>query len=169
MSRIKKYLGVVILICLCSCHSNESNYRQAYDIAVQSEGAGLDSIVYSKIKEEAKPKIKVVNGDSIRTRTEILSVVGEDNLSVRQLQEFNVVVGQYKMLFNAKSHCNRLREMSYDAFLLQTMEAVYYVAIGATDTLQDAALLVKQYKKECSGQYVGLDEPIVLIIPKIVR
>lgn len=163
MKYTKSIAIISIVAALSSCHSNENNYKQAYQIARQSDMQGVDSVVYNKIREEAKPAMTIVGGDSIRTRTEILSVVGENGISVRPIHEFNVVVGQYKMAFNAKSHCNRLIERGYDAFLLQTVESVYYVAIGATDTLEDAAVLVNRYKKECPGQYVGFDEPIVEI------
>lgn len=146
---------------LVACHSNVNNYRQAYETALQNDRGNLDSTIYDKIRLEAKPSLSIVDGDSIRTRTEALAPV--ENAKMTELREYNVVVAQYKMLFNAKSHRDRLLGLGYKAFLLQTAEPLYYVAIGATNSLPEAAKLIRKYKKECPGQYVGMDEPVVEI------
>lgn len=164
---MNKYMvPIVVVFCLVmisACHSNENNYRQAYELAQQNQMGDIEPTIYNKIREEAKPSIMIIGNDSVRTRTEALSVVGDAGYSVRPLQRYNVVVGQYKMLFNAKSHRQRLLDLGYDAFLLQTGEPLYYVAIGSADEIEDAISLVKKYNKECSGQFVGIDEPVIEI------
>lgn len=156
-------LFITFAFIMSACHSNVNNYRQAYETALQNDRGDLDPTIYNKIRMEAKLAVTIVNGDSIRTRTEALSPVREEGDADRKLQEFNVVIGQYKILFNAKSHRDRLKNMGYDSFILQTGEPLYYVAIGALDSLEEASEIIRKYKKECPGQYVGMDEPMVEI------
>ena len=123
-------------IALTSCKTTVDNYQAAYDIAKQKHQGDLDDEIYAKIKAEEAPKVTVVNGDSIRTKVEPLS--------------------------RLNAHIEQLIEQGYIAFLLKNTESQFYVVAEAFDDIDEAAKFVKAFEKKHSGQYVGVEQPVVI-------
>ena len=52
---MNKYMvPIVVVFCLVmisACHSNENNYRQAYELAQQNQMGDIESTIYNKIRE----------------------------------------------------------------------------------------------------------------------
>ena len=149
-------------IALTSCKTTVDNYQAAYDIAKQKDQGDLDNEIYAKIKAEEAPKVTVVNGDSIRTKVEPLSRLNPDGSRTAPSQKFNVVVGVYKIRVNANAHVEQLIEQGYKAFLLKNTESQFYVVAEAFDDIDEAAKFVKAFEKKHSGQYVGVEQPVVI-------
>ncbi len=58
---------------MTSCKTNEANYRSAYEIAREKANNGLDSTIYNRIRNEARPSVISINGEEHPMRTEIVS------------------------------------------------------------------------------------------------
>lgn len=147
---------------LAACHTSEENYKAAYDIAKQKERDGLDDQTYELIQEEKESQFSIVGNDTVKTETEHFAIVENDDTTV-VVKKYNVAVGKYKMLVNAKAHRNRMRSNGFDSFLLMTGTPVYYVVIGTFDTLEEAALMSGKFEKEHPGQFVGMTRPTIAI------
>lgn len=134
-------MPIMALLLLASCKTTEQNYREAYEAAKQKERAGLDSEVYSKMQQEAMPKVVAVESQEVRMLTANVSVVqglGETG----RLQRYNVVTNQFKQLFNAKTMRQRLVGLGYNAFVVSTSDPLYYVVADSfTDQKEAEALL----------------------------
>ena len=132
---------LLVLAVLAGCKTNENNYRQAYETARQKEQAGLDTIVYNKIRNEARPAEININGENVRMTTVNVTVVngfGETS----QLRRYNTVVNQFRQSFNAKAMTKRLKDNGYNAFIIQTSEPIYYVVAGSFDNKEEALTML---------------------------
>lgn len=121
------------------CKTSEENYRRAYDVAKQKqvESAGGETI-YNAIRREATGSETVVNGDSIRLRSEYVTVTKDCAPGPKALKRYNVVVGQFKQLFHARSLMTRMKDAGYEStFVAQTREPYYYVIAVASDSVAD--------------------------------
>ncbi len=143
----KILLPILSLIALVGCKTNENNYRQAYEIAQQKERAGLDSTVYDKIRQEARPLTVDVNGESVRMMTQNVSVVPSYG-DASQLKRYSVVANKFHQSFNAKAMMHRLQDNGYKAFLLQTSDPVYYVVVGSFDSKEEATFLLRELEAD---------------------
>lgn len=140
-------IPILTLAILSGCKTNENNYRQAYETARQKESAGLDSTVYNKIRNEARPTKYNINGENIGMTTINVSVTkgfGEPS----QLKHYSIVVNQFRQSFNAKAMTKRLKDNGYDAFIVQTSEPVYYVVAGSFDSKEDALTLLHSLRAD---------------------
>ncbi len=163
MMRRKAIYGIMLVmaIALASCHSNEANYRAAYEKArervVERMPEGLDEETYALIRAEQDRNIEVVNGDSVMIVRKFCNLTDEkSNIAKR----YNVVVAQFKQIFNAKSMRDRLhKEHGYPSYLLfDSREAVYYVIVKAFDEKDVAVAFLKDLEK---------NNQITVLIPKL--
>ena len=132
-------LAATLLMLLTACHSNEANYKAAYDKAraKQSETIGEEDRL--RIEAERKRHIEVVGGDSVRI-VPIFTNVTDDSASVAH--RYNVVVGQFKQVFSARNYRDRLRDdKAPEAFLLYSAgrDPRYYVIALTSDDKAVAA------------------------------
>lgn len=132
---------LLVLAVLASCKTNENNYRQAYETARQKEQEGLDSTVYNKIRNEARPAEISINGESVRMTTANVTVVDGFGKTT-QLRRYSAVVNQFRQSFNAKAMTKRLKDNGYDAFIVQTAEPAYYVVAGSFDDKEEALTML---------------------------
>ena len=151
-----------IAVGLFSCKPTVDNYKEAYNIALQKEQGDVDDEIYQKMKAEDAPKVTVVGSDSIRTKIEPLSRLNIDGSRTPPSKKFNVVVGIYKISINANAHVEQLSNQGYKSFLLKNTESQFYVVAEAFDDIESAAKFVKSFEKKHKGQYVGVDQPVVV-------
>lgn len=137
-------IAFLLLLTAIGCKTNEENYRAAYQRAKENERAGIDSTIYSRIRQEARPMQIKVDGDTVGMRSEYVIVTeGQAGVTADALKRYNVVVAQFKQLFHAKSVSRRFTEAGYeDMFIVQTREPLYYVVafsspdiVAARDTM----------------------------------
>lgn len=137
--------AALTLLALGSCKTNESNYRAAYELARTNDRGGIDSTTYARIRNEAIPVSAVIDGDTLRMKSEYVRMTGGEAPAGATLKPRNIVVAQFKQIFNARSLRKRLIELGYpDAMILETREPLYYVvAAGCDDNATALGLLGK--------------------------
>lgn len=94
-------------VLLTACHSNEQNYREAYEKAMERRQTGIGAETYAKIEAERQRYTHVINGDSVRMIYMNVNVAIDSTDIARP---FNVVVASFTQQINAKSYRDRLRE-----------------------------------------------------------
>ena len=158
---------VVVLLSLLGavgCKTNEANYRQAYEVAVNKsrESSGVDSTIYSRIRNSAQTSALVVKGDSLPMRTEYIGYTDDGGASREMLKIYNVVVGQFKQVFNARQMRARLINSGYDsAFIVHTREPLYYVCTATCATADEAAA---EYARVRNDKSIVLTAPLPFIL-----
>ncbi len=166
MRRILTYITLLVVamaMALTSCHSNEQNYKQAYDKAVAKVKEGVGEEAYSKIEAERVRYTHVINGDSVRMVRMSVNVALDTTRTARH--RYNVVVGEFKQQFNAITYRDRLRqEEGYPSYLLYGgIDKKYYVVIKGFDQDDVAAAFIKDLDKKVK---MPLLTPIPWIIEK---
>lgn len=159
-------LAVVTLTALLSvsCKTNENNYRQAYETAVtqKRESSGVDSTIYARIRNSARMSDLVIGADSLPMRTEFVGYTENGGASREMLKRYNVVVGQFKQVFNAREMRTRLQGAGYpDAFIIHTREPLYYVCTATCPTAEEAA---KAFEKVKADKSIVLRDPLPFIL-----
>lgn len=138
-----RMLGAVVavaalLLSATSCKTSEQNYQRAYETARQKqidEAGG--ATVYNAIRRQATTSRTVVDGDSVAVRKEVVSIPPKSSTPASALKRYNVVAGQFKQLFHARSLTSRLAEAGYEgSFIVQTREPLYYVVAAASDSIE---------------------------------
>lgn len=121
-------LTLIAFTLLTGCKTTEANYRAAYETAKErTNTGGLDSTVYALIRQEARPGMLKVGNDTMPLATQYVKSTSIDGVA-KPLDRYNIVVAQFKQLFNAKSMVGRLKDAGYvDASIAETKEPLYYV------------------------------------------
>ena len=151
-------------VALTACHSNEKNYREAYEKAAERRKTGIGAETYAKIEAERQRYTHLINGDSVRM-VYVNANVAIDSTDVAS--PFNVVVATFTQRMNAKSYRDRLREecgykSSY--VLYGGPDKQYFVVLqGFEDKEQAAALLHDLDQKVC----LKILEPLPWILRKL--
>ena len=155
---------VVASVMLPSCHSNEQNYREAYEKAAERRKTGIGAETYAKIEAERQRYTHLINGDSVRM-VYVNANVAID--STDAVSPYNVVVATFTQRLNAKSYRDRLREecgFKGSYVLFGGPDKQYYVVLqGFEDKEQAAALLHDIDQKVC----LKILEPLPWILRKL--
>ncbi|MCM1076414.1 MAG: SPOR domain-containing protein [Bacteroides sp.] len=149
---------------MVACKTNENNYRQAYEAAVAKnrESSGIDSTIYAKIRNSAKVSELKVGTDSMPMRTEYIGYTENGGASRETIGRYNVVVGQFKQVFNAREMRSRLQSSGYgSAFIIHTREPLYYVCTEACQTPEEAMKAFMRVKEDKS---IVLRDPMPFIL-----
>ncbi|MCM1355368.1 MAG: SPOR domain-containing protein [Staphylococcus sp.] len=152
------------VVFLCSCKTTESNYRAAYETAVAKnrESAGVDSTIYARIRNSAQMSDLAAGSDTMPMRTEYIGYTENGGSSRETIGRYNVVVGQFKQVFNARQMRERLQKGGYDsAFIVHTREPLYYVCTQACSTPAEAA---EAFKRVRSDKSIVLRSPLPFIL-----
>lgn len=131
---------VALTAAVPSCKPTEANYRRAYERAVaDSTYTGLEGTIYAKYRNRARQVERSVGNDTFKIMVNTVWPSGECGTVPEQMKRFNVIVGGFKQLFNAKSLRQRLAENGYPgAYVLVTPEPYYYVAATGAHELATA-------------------------------
>lgn len=146
------------------CKTNETNYRQAYETAVvkKRDSSGVDSTIYAKIRNSAKMSELVAGSDSLPMRTEYIGYTKDGGMSRAAIGRYNVVVGQFKQVFNARQMRERLQASGYDStFIVNTREPLYYVCTATCQTPEEAA---KELNRVRTDKSIVLRSPLPFIL-----
>ncbi|MBD5335155.1 MAG: hypothetical protein HDR96_07155 [Bacteroides sp.] len=146
------------------CKTNEKNYREAYEVAVAKsrESSGVDSTIYARIRNSAQMSELKAGNDSLPMRTEYIGYTEDGGASRETVKRYNVVVGQFKQVFNARQMRARLQASGYgDAFIVHTREPLYYVCTATCQTPEEAAEAFRKVKDDKS---IVLREPLPFIL-----
>ena len=136
-------LAAVMAVVAGGCGTSEENYRKAYEKAQEGKPAdGVESTIYNRVRERATTEYAVVDGDTLPMAKEYVTPAADAGYKSEDLERYNVLVGQFKQLFHAKSLRQRVAGRGYDkAVIVQTAEPLYYVAALSTASLTEAKAL----------------------------
>ncbi|MCM1521567.1 MAG: SPOR domain-containing protein [Muribaculaceae bacterium] len=154
-------LGVLALV---GCKTSEANYKAAYEAAVgqQREAAALDSTIYGQVRTQARMSVLKVGNDSLPLKTEQIGYTENGGASRATLHRYNVVVGQFKQVFNARQMRERLMAGGYpDAVIVHTREPLYYVITASVSTPEEA---LREYERVKSDRSMVLKSPLPFIL-----
>lgn len=134
-----------LMLLLASCHTNENNYREAYDKAVNRTRETLGEDMYNQIVRERTRNTAMVDGDSIRLIPEHVNPV--DTVAT-VVKNYSVVVGEFKQKFNAKSYAEEIaRSSKLPTYVLFTADQDYLVVAQGFDEIDEAAAFLKEVDK----------------------
>ena len=149
---------------MTSCHSNEKNYRAAYEKAVERRKTGIGAEDFARIEAERQRYTHVINGDSVRMLYVNVDVAID---STDVVHDYNVVVASFTQRINAKSYRDRLREecgLTGSYVLYGGPDKQYFVVAQGFETSGDAAAMLHDIdKKVC----LKILEPLPWILRRI--
>lgn len=151
MKKCPLLIIAVLLLSLAACKTNESNYRAAYEAAIekQKESTALDSTIYGNYRRQASMARLAAGSDTLPLRTESVAYTENGGASRETVKVYNVVVGQFKQLFNARQMRERLQAEGYpDAMIVHTREPLYYVIAGTAGTPEEARNLFQRVSRD---------------------
>ena len=144
-------VAVAIALVATSCHSNETNYKQAYDKAMDKYKTGIGAEAYDRIQAERMKLNTVIDGDSVRMVRSYANVF-DDEPSVAH--PYNIVVAEFTQQFNAQTMRNRLRdEEGLPSYILYGGNPKkYHVIASGFDKSSEAAQFLKNIDKNVKMQ-----------------
>ena len=139
-------LTFLAALALAGCHSNEENYREAYEKARNRVVDAVGDTAYNLMMAERIRYTTVVNGDSVRLLHMHCNVTDD---SPSEVAPYGVVVAQFKQVFNARNYRDRLRsEEGFPAYVLYGgTDGIYYVCAKTFDDLDMAVIFLKTIDK----------------------
>lgn len=164
MKSLPIFLILVLVLAVSSCKTTEANYRQAYEAAVEQrrESTGIDSIIYGRIRNSAISSYLIDGSDSIPVRKEYIGYTEDGGSSRQNVKRYNVVVGQFKQVFNARQMRQRLIDNGYDsAMIVHTREPLYYVISSSVATSDEAIERLRDIKND---KNIVLKSPLPFIL-----
>lgn len=132
---------LALMAALSACKPSEKNYRQAYERTLEGRGEGdyLDSTIYNKFRAQGRPAFVTVGSDTLHYRIERIGYTKGEGATPATAARYQLVVGQFKQIFNAREMRKRMIEGGYkNAFIIQTGEPLYYVAALSEPNAADA-------------------------------
>lgn len=138
-------VAFMLLLSVASCKTTEENYKAAYDIAVKKQESGAGKEVSTIISQEKrKREYQLIGKDSIRVKTEYISMIDDP---VNNVEKYGIVVGEFKQVFNARSYRNRINNIENDsvnpAFVVMNRMKQYYVIYRSFESKNAAAAFMK--------------------------
>ena len=165
---MKKTLYILLLAVMAvmttGCHSNEQNYREAYEKAAERRKTGVGAETYAKIEAERQRYTHVINGDSVRM-IYVNANVAIDSTDVAK--PYNIVVATFTQRINAKSYRDRLREecgFTGSYVLYGGPDKLYYVILEGYDDDESAAAMLRDLDKKVKMKIL---EPLPWILRKM--
>lgn len=152
-------VSIFVLIAV-SCRTTEKNYREAYELAKGTE-AIQDTLIANLIAEDQAPVEVEVAGRIMKMRKEFVSIVTDKDVTKDMLKRFNVVVGRFKQLFNARSMATRMSSLGYSSFVVVDRTSSYFVVAAATDVPEEALVM---YEKVLSDNRVVYKTPFPWVL-----
>ncbi|MCM1483443.1 MAG: hypothetical protein NC043_03835 [Muribaculaceae bacterium] len=163
MKRIFLALIAGAFLTFTACKTTEANYRAAYEIAKEKRMETGDSTVTAGLKNELTPRNMVFGTDTLPVRTISIGITKDGGGKASGLRKFNIVVAQFRQLFNAKSMRERLMGNGFpEAFVIHDRDLVYYVVAASTAIPSEAASLLAKVKDIKDIRY-NAPYPYVLI------
>lgn len=163
-------LMIVGLFATVGCRTSEANYREAYEktIAGRDSSLSVDSTIYGAVRREAKMRnMALADGSSVPVHTQHVRITEGGGGINENLRRYNVVVGRFKQLFNARSLRNRLVDGNIypHAFVVETSEPYYYVVAHSDVSLDSAAY----FMRHLPDNVPAMREPLPFILDATSR
>lgn len=143
-------LLAIATLSLTACKTTEANYRAAYEMALQKDKEGIDEDTYALIKQEEAPREINSEGDKLRVITQSVAVTKNAGNDAATIRRYNVAIGSFRQVFNAKAMRGRIVDKGYDVFIVETSEPTYYVIAAACDTQEQAKEIIERLQADKS-------------------
>ena len=164
MKKILLLIAAIAATGLYSCKTTEANYRAAYETAAakRANDTALDSATMGKLERTDLPRDLKVNGITLPVRTLAIGYDEEGGSLRDNVKRYNVVVGQFRQLFNAKEMRKRLLSEGYEgAMVIHDRQPMYYVVAATTDSPEEAQA---QLEKVRTDSRISLKAPLPWIL-----
>ncbi|MCM1110541.1 MAG: SPOR domain-containing protein [Clostridium sp.] len=164
MKRILIPIAAAALILGAGCKPSEKHYRAAYEAArqKQEETGGIDSTIYSAMRPQGRGSIVIAGADTLTVQTVAIGYPKDSGADASTVLRYNIVVGQFKQIFNARQMRQRLIGAGYEgALVVNTREPLYYVVAVSCATPEEAAAALKRISGDKS---LTLREPFPWVL-----
>lgn len=162
----KIYLAAATLavaLTFSGCKTTEANYRAAYEVAKkrQTQDDGDEAAL---MQQASLPRQHTIDGVTLPVRYEAIGYPADGGATPANVKTFNVVVGQFKQIFNARQMRKRLMDNGYpESMIVSNREPVYYVIARTCATAAEAAEALRRVSDDPS---LSLRSPLPYILPK---
>ncbi len=146
------------------CKTNQANMNDAYTKAIEgrADDLGLEATVYGKERKQMTHGTMTVNGAEVPVSSQWVRVTKDGGGINESLKHYNVVVGQFKQIFNARSMRERLVDSGYPgAFIVETSEPYYFVVAASFENASDAVEMLNHAKAD---ETLKMKEPLPFIL-----
>ncbi|MCH5233323.1 MAG: hypothetical protein J1E78_06740 [Muribaculaceae bacterium] len=156
-----------ILVLLGGCKPTERGYKAAYDAALNKREAARQEIdvdlPLGAFQQVDGPQLRTFEGVEVYVMNQRITPVQDGSKLPGQ---YNVAIGEYKMVTNSRSQAADLKEEGMDAFAAKTVDGKYYTIAGSFTTMPEAIKFYQEYKSRKNRVYVGLpDSPVIIYSP----
>ena len=159
-------IAVAVAALATGCRTSEANYRSAYEKAVAGRDSltALENTIYGRHRRAVGQSVAVAGADTVDLISARVRVT-EGGGGIREnLKPYNVVVGQFKQLVNARSMRERLVDGGYpSAFVVETAEPFYYIVLESFAE-RDAAVHAAAKVAADSHFPIAMREPMPLVL-----
>lgn len=143
MKRFPFIAAGLLLLSIAGCRTTEQNYRTAYEAAKahQDSTGGIANTVFNQYRPQG-PGATITYGenDSLNYHVVTIGFTKDEGATQKSVKRYNIVVGQFKQIFNARKMRERLMNNGYpDAFIVNNREPLYYVIASSVATPAEAA------------------------------
>ncbi|MDE5661755.1 MAG: SPOR domain-containing protein [Muribaculaceae bacterium] len=169
--RLKTMTAVLLATAalLPSCKTTEANYREAYEktVAARNADQALDSTIYGAHRRQMTATTVETADGAVEVRVQLVRVAEGGGGIPENLKRFNVVVGQFKQIFNARSLRNRIADKGYPgAFVVETSEPFYFVVAASYHDATESSTAVELFKHK---RLNSMKEPCPFILDATAR
>lgn len=150
-----------------ACKTSEANYRAAYERAVAARGdSDVDSTIYGDFRRQMRSRVeKLPDGRSVEVNSQLVRATPDGGGIPENLRRYNVVVGRFKQIFNARNLQQRYADGPLPGtFIVQTGEPYYYIIGASCSTLPEAVAAMDSIKAK-----VDFKSPLPFILDASVR
>lgn len=156
-------LAAAVCVAFGSCKTTEANYRAAYERAIagrDSAATAFNETIYGAVRNANSHDV-VVAGDTAEMQVQrVIVTQGQGNAA--DLRSYNIVVGQFKLLFNASSMRQRLVDAGYaTTMVVETAEPYYYVVLSSHDEIGAAMKAIRGIPSDFP---IAMREPLPFIL-----
>lgn len=149
--------SIIVLLSILtntSCGTNEENYKNAYEKAKEHKTDTIGSTIYTRVREMSREENVMLGDELVKVTVEYVSAAKDAGFTNAQLKKYNVVVGQFKQIFHAKSMRNRMAAGGYEeSIIVATSEPLYYVIALSSQSLSEVKNIADS---------IGLKSPVKL-------
>ena len=162
-----KRLIYILALCglvMVACKPNRAAYKATYEstLAKRDSLTAIEKTIYGNFREMARTTRIPLSGDTLEVRTERISFTKGEGAVRDSVLRYNVVVGRFKQIFNARQMRQRLMTIGYPkAFILNNGEPQYFVVASTWSTAQGALDGLNEVKADTA---LKMKEPLPFVL-----
>lgn len=158
------FVAVVFLSLTTACRPSEKHYRSVYEstLAMRDSIRAVEETIYGKYRNRVGQTSMSVGKDTLWIATEPIGYTEGLGGSDSTVSRYNIVVGRFKQVFNAKEMRNRLLSHGYpEAMVFQNREPMYYVVARSVKSPVDAISALREVEADTT---LHLRDPLPYVL-----